>query len=281
MLRNTKYIALSSIGLMLSCFQGQAHESQSHYHANTEVADAQTTTSSTVESKNDHIDMNKLSEAFGNFIGRNLQSPGLKFDMESLIKGIRSGAAGEPSPLSEKEYEEMMVAVQEKAFKDMSTNNLKSANDFMTKNKSAPGVVEIVPEKLQYTIVTEGHGAAVEPHFSPKINYSGKYQDGTVFGTSEEMGGPITIPLDQTIPGFSKGIVGMKEGEKRKLFVHPDLGYGTSGQLPPNELLIFEIELVKANAEDEKSKNSSKAESNEHEDTDLDEDVEDSDKETK
>ena len=44
---------------------------------------------------------------------------------------------------------------------------------------------------------------------------------------------PITIPLDQTIPGFSKGIVGMKEGEKRRLFVHPDLGYGTTGQLPP------------------------------------------------
>lgn len=44
--------------------------------------------------------MAKLSEAFGNFIGRNLQSPGLKFDIDGLIKGIKEGANGQPSPLT-------------------------------------------------------------------------------------------------------------------------------------------------------------------------------------
>jgi peptidylprolyl isomerase len=204
--------------------------------------------------KNDQIDMKKLSEAFGNCIGRNLQSPGLSFDLESIIRGIREGAVGKPSPLTEKEYEEMMTAVQEKAFKEMSSNNLKAANEFMAKNKQASGIVEIIPDKLQYLSLKEGTGAVVEPHSSPKINYTGKYQDGTVFGTSEEMGGPITIPLDQTIPGFSKGILGMKEGEKRRLYVHPDLGYGTTGQLPPNELLIFDVEVVKANSDTAKDK---------------------------
>jgi len=82
------------------------------------------------------------------------------------------------------------------------------------------------------------------------INYTGKYIDGTVFGSSETAGGPITVPIDQTIPGFSKGIVGMKEGEKRRLFVHPDMGYGTTGQLPPNSMLIFDIEVVKATSPD-------------------------------
>lgn len=200
------------------------------------------------------LDMKKLSEAFGNFIGKNLQTPGLSFDIEALITGIREGAAGKPSPLSEKEYEEMMTAVQEKAFKEMSANNLKAADEFMTKNKGDTGVIEVVPGKLQYIIVKEGNGEVVNAHASPKIHYTGKYKDGTVFGTSEEIGGPITIPLDQTIPGFSKGIAGMKEGEKRRLFVHPDLGYGTSGQLPPNELLIFEIEVVKAQSDDVKHK---------------------------
>lgn len=207
--------------------------------------------------KQNNIDMIKLSEAFGHFIGRHLQSPGMKFDLESLIKGIREGSAGSPAPMSEKEYEEMMAAVQEKAFKEMSSTNLQKADDFMKNNSKVAGVVEIVPDKLQYTLVKEGTGAIVQPHSSPMIHYTGKYLEGTVFGTSEEMGGPITIPLDQTIPGFSKGIVGMKEGEKRKLFVHPDLGYGTSGQLPPNELLIFDIELVKADTTADQKKGSS------------------------
>lgn len=252
MLNKTRLVGLTVLGLFLGFCALQATDDKKTM--NTDHLDKQPSVNSQIThpSENKSIDMKKLSEAFGNFIGRNLQSPGLSFDLESIIKGIREGAAGKPSPLTEKEYEEMMTAVQEKAFKEMSTANLNSANDFMEKNKKEKDVVEVVPSKLQFTIVKEGSGPIVETHSSPKIHYTGKYQDGTVFGTSEEMGGPITIPLDQTIPGFSKGIVGMKEGEKRRLFVHPDLGYGTTGQLPPNELLIFDIELVKANSEDAK-----------------------------
>ena len=50
------------------------------------------------------------------------------------------------------------------------------------------------------------------------------------------------------IPGLKSGIIGMKEGEKRTIYIHPDRAYGTQGYLPPNSLLTFEIELIKANA---------------------------------
>lgn len=198
-------------------------------------------------------DILRVSEAFGHFIGRNLNSPGIEFDLEGIIKGMRAGAAGQPAPMSDKEYEEMMARLQEKALKALSETNLTKANAFLTENAKSKGIVEIQPNKLQYLILQEGKGEAVIPHSSPKINYTGKYIDGTVFGSSEDTSGPIVVPLDQTIPGFSEGIVGMKEGEKRRLFVHPDLGYGTSGHLPPNALLIFDIELIKANTHDEDS----------------------------
>ncbi|CUI17595.1 FKBP-type peptidyl-prolyl cis-trans isomerase [Candidatus Protochlamydia naegleriophila] len=266
MLKKTRLLALTSLGVLLGWGTLQADDTNSV----TNQADKRVQATADKSEKSDQIDMKKLSEAFGHFIGRNLQSPGLKFDLDAMIKGIRDGASGQPAPLSEKEYEDMMAAVQERAFKEMSSNNLKTANDFMTKNSQATGIVEIVPGKLQYSTIKEGTGPAVEAHSSPKIHYTGKYQDGTVFGTSEEMGGPITIPLDQTIPGFSKGIVGMKEGEKRRLYVHPDLGYGTTGQLPPNELLIFDIEVIKANSDDAKGKG--KADANQEDDAD-DEDL--------
>lgn len=191
-------------------------------------------------------DILKASEAFGHFIGRNLNSPGIKFDLERMIKGMREGAAGKPAPMSDEEYETLMANLQEKTFNVLAEDNLKSANDFLKKNADAEGVIEIEPGKLQYIILEKGHDPAIAEHGTPMINYTGKYLDGTVFGSSAEVGGPITLSLDQTIPGFSKGVVGMKEGEKRRLFVHPDLGYGKTGQLPPNSLLIFEIEAVKA-----------------------------------
>lgn len=270
MLKKTQIITLTCLGLLLGYGTVQASDA---------FGSGSSASPATAHSdKPDTIDMEKLSNAFGNFIGRNLQSPGLSFDLESIIKGIREGAAGKPSPLSEKEYEEMMAAVQERAFKEMSATNLKAADEFMKKNQSEPGVTEVIGGKLQYLTLKPGSGEAIDSHSSPKIHYTGKYQDGTVFGSSEEMGGPITIPLDQTIPGFSKGIVGMKEGEKRRLFVHPDLGYGTTGQLPPNELLIFDIEVVKANSDEAKSKGLGQvgaSDEDDDEDDDYDDDFDD------
>lgn len=206
--------------------------------------------SSATATKEEQEEMIKLSEAFGHFIGRNLHTPGMNFDLESIIKGMREGVAGKPAPMSDQEYEGLLAKTQEKAFKEISAKNLQAAEKFVSENKIKPNVKEIELGKLQYTILQEGTGAVVTEHNAPLINYSGSYIDGTTFSSSKEAGGPITIPLDQTIPGFSKGIVGMKEGEKRKLFIHPDLGYGTTGQLPPNSLLIFEIEVIKADNKD-------------------------------
>jgi len=198
------------------------------------------------------VDMEKLSEAFGHFIGRNLKSPGIDFDLEMVIKGIRDGAAGKESPLSDQEYETMMALVQIKAYNQLAEDNLKAADAFMVENGRKEGISEIEPGKLQYTILEEGNGPEVEKNDSPQLHYVGKYMDGQVFSSSEEAGEPIIISLEQTIPGFGKGIVGMKEGEKRRLFIHPDLGYGTSGNLQPNALLVFDVEILKADTQEDK-----------------------------
>lgn len=198
-------------------------------------------------------EIRQLSEAFGHFIGRNLiNSPkGFKFDLTEIIKGMRNGAEGEPAPMSDQRYEEMMIKMQTVTLNQMAEENLKAANQFLNEQNHADGVVVIEPGKLAYIVLQEGKGATVPEHGAPQVEYSGKFLDGTSFGNSKDSGGPITIPLDQTIPGFSKGIVGMKEGEKRRIFVHPDLGYGKSGHLPPNSLLIFEVEVVKAASPDQ------------------------------
>ncbi len=190
-------------------------------------------------------DVNKISEAFGHLIGKNLDNPGFRFDMESIIKGMRDAAVGKPSPMSEEEYEKSLTMIQEAIFNEMAQKNLQEANSFFTKNAEAVGVIEVETGKLQYKVQQAGTGAEVKSHGAPIIHYTGRYADGTVFGSSLDNGEPVTLSLDHTIPGFSKGLVGMKEGEKRTLYIHPDLGYGTAGHLPPNSLLVFEVEIMK------------------------------------
>ena len=187
----------------------------------------------------------KISEAFGHLIGKNLESTGYKFDVAQVIKGLQDASAGKEAPMTEMECVQAITAAQEAAFKNQSEDNLKKANEFLETNSKNTDIVTVEPGKLQYKVEQAGTGAVVEEHFSPLIRYKGKFLDGTVFGSSKE---DELISLDETIPGFTKGIIGMKEGEKRTLFIHPEQGYGTSGYLPPNSLLTFEIEVVKANA---------------------------------
>ena len=193
-------------------------------------------------------DIEKISEAFGHLIGKNLESPGFTFDIDAIVRGMRNAVAGQEAPMSDGEYEEMISIIQENAFLELAENNLKDAEKFLKENILNDDVSEIEAGKLQYAVLEEGEGAVVADKGSPRIHYTGKYLDGTVFGSSVETGTPITLSLDQTIPGFSKGLVGMKSGEKRRLFIHPDMGYGTTGHLPPNSLLVFDVEIVEVDS---------------------------------
>lgn len=81
------------------------------------------------------------------------------------------------------------------------------------------------------------------------VNYKGTLTDGTQFDSSYDRGQPFTFTLGsgQVIQGWDKGFAGLKVGGKRKLTIPPDMGYGSRdmGTIPPNSVLIFEVELLK------------------------------------
>ncbi|KAK6620821.1 FK506-binding protein 2A [Polyplax serrata] len=88
------------------------------------------------------------------------------------------------------------------------------------------------------------------------IHYTGTLEDGTEFDSSLPRGEPFTFTLGsgQVIRGWDQGLMGMCEGEKRKLVIPSSLGYGESGappKIPGGATLIFEVELVKLNRKDE------------------------------
>jgi len=85
------------------------------------------------------------------------------------------------------------------------------------------------------------------------VNYTGRLENGTVFDSSVDPKFGHVKPFDFTlgagrvIPGWDKGIVGMKVGEKKTLTISPADAYGATGVggvIPPNATLIFDVELL-------------------------------------
>ena len=185
----------------------------------------------------------KLSLTYGHLIQKSFNNPVVKMDSASVIQGIKDAESSKPAPLTDKEYEEAIGLIQQYAFEDMAQNNLKEAEAFLEKNAKEPKMTVLDTGKVQYTITQEGSGEILTEEMVPTIHYTATYLNGTKLGSSDQQGGPIAVPISDTIPGFRSGVLGMKVGEKRRIFVHPELGYGATGPLP-NGLLIFDIELV-------------------------------------
>ena len=117
-------------------------------------------------------------------------------------------------------------------------------------NQQTPTSYDIQGMKID--ILTQGTGAEAKAGDTVTVNYVGTLQDGTKFDSSIDRGQPFQFTLGQgsVIQGWDLGVVGMKVGEKKKLTIPPELGYGAQGAgdvIPPNATLIFEIDLLKIN----------------------------------
>ncbi|MEN9654131.1 MAG: macrophage infectivity potentiator [Chlamydiota bacterium] len=188
-------------------------------------------------------DIAKISEAMGHLIGKNLQTLGLPLDMEALLVGLKESVEGKDPPLDEEATIEAMSAIQEASFALAAEENLQHAEEFLSHNASKEGVVALEDGKLQFTTKKTGSGREVQAYNSPLLKYKGHTLEGRPLPETEEV-----VSLAEAIPGFAKGVTGMKEGEVRILYIHPSLGYGKNNPLSPNALLIFEVEVEQADA---------------------------------
>ncbi len=99
---------------------------------------------------------------------------------------------------------------------------------------------------LKYWDVKEGKGEACTPNALVTIHYTGWFTDGNIFDSSVQREKKATFPLSRLIPGWQKGIPGMKVGGVRRLYVPWKLAYGEKGRapkIPEKADLIFEVEL--------------------------------------
>ena len=98
-------------------------------------------------------------------------------------------------------------------------------------------------------VLKKGSGPAAKAGNLVSVHYTGTLEDGKKFDSSHDRGTPFQFGLGQgqVIKGWDVGVEGMQIGEKRKLTIPPEMGYGARGAgnvIPPNATLIFEVELI-------------------------------------
>ncbi len=200
-----------------------------------------------VEETTETPDPQVFSKALGYSFAKGLIDDHVfNFDIQSVVEGIQDAISGKPAPLTESEYEKAFDVIQQKYLSEMSTAGLDQANTFLKENISNPGVVEIIPGKLQMTVLHTGDGkTAISASDSPLIEYTGKYLDETIISSEGE---PVEIPLEQTFPGIKQGLIGAKQGEQRRLYIHPELGPEPSDISIPNSLMIIDIKVIETDS---------------------------------
>ena len=165
--------------------------------------------------------------------------------VDALLRGIRAGIDGTRLTAEDRvRASEFLKA----AFQSFAARNQARADEFLAHNGQVAGV-KTTSSGLQYQVLAAGEGAGkpAGPNDYVTVKYEGRFIDGTIFDTSEGRPRPTVIRPASVIPGWREALASMTPGARWRLFIPPSLGYGTSAPpaIPPNSLLIFDVEVVK------------------------------------
>ena len=197
------------------------------------------------ENKNEPIQkhQSQVSEDLAQVLWNVMQTYEGEYSFKELVINLWKLNAGkqESKPLNEC-FASLMEALEIKAT-DQEITNLQVADSYLQKLKSVNGIHELVKDKLYYKVITRGTGEVVKDlmNSSPLIFFKEKTINGEIL--SENTSG-IRLPFSEIIAGFRNGLEGIRVGEKREIFIHPDLAYREFPKPEPCSLIVIEVTLI-------------------------------------
>jgi FKBP-type peptidyl-prolyl cis-trans isomerase FklB len=202
----------------------------------------------------------RVSYAIGMMTGHQWKQQDLGFDPDTYVRGIKDAMGGGATLLTPEQaqqaidaFKKEFTAKQQQKRLELAAKNKAEGEAFLATNKISPGIKLLsvnLPNgktsELQYLVLTNGAGATPGASDTVTVNYRGTLLDGTEFDSSYKRGQPASFPIGGVIRGWTEALKNMTVGSKWKLFIPADLAYGEAGNrgIPPNSVLIFEVELL-------------------------------------
>ena len=199
-------------------------------------------------------DTGKLSYSVGYDLGVNLRRQGLELDLEQVLQAIRDTFNDAEPQVPREEMVNILSALQQKMrseqlerFRQLAEKNKKEADEFLAENAQKSGVVNM-PSGVQYRVVEEGTGRRPSLTDTVTLHYRGSKINGWEFDSSFARGKPEVFKIENlSVKGWQEVLPLMKEGATWKVYLPPEMAFGTRGNPPigPNEAVIFDVQLVK------------------------------------
>jgi FKBP-type peptidyl-prolyl cis-trans isomerase len=203
-------------------------------------------------------DTETLSYFIGMSVGHSIKKQELSVNVETIAAAIMDVISNKPTRFNEGQFaaiqRELSGALRAKAMAERQVQQEKMEKEgaenkakgdaFLAKNATEPGIKPLI-NGIQYKVIKEGDGVIPGPHDNVIMKYKGSLIDGTVFDQNEK--GFPTAVTGRTIKGWSEVMQRMKVGSEWQVFLPPDQAYGlhpSSPRIPPNSVLIFDMELV-------------------------------------
>lgn len=190
-----------------------------------------------------------VSFAIGYSIGADMAQRGADFNTDQLTEGLRAGLGEIESRLTQEQIAQSLFSFQmqmQQKMMEQAKESLAKGQAYLDANAQKEGV-KVTESGLQYKVLTQGDGATPTLDDVVQARYKGSLIDGTVFDQSEG-DETVSFPVARVIEGWVEALQMMKVGDKWELTIPSNLAYGEMGSpqgaIGPNEVLVFEIELV-------------------------------------
>tara|TARA_Y100000768_G_scaffold87624_1_gene62849 strand:- start:1965 stop:2840 length:876 start_codon:yes stop_codon:yes gene_type:complete len=143
------------------------------------------------------------------------------------------------------QYEKMQQEMEQQS-NDQLSIDLELIDNYLKENDITAKSAE---SGLRYVITKMGSGENAAPGDNVTVHYTGMLLNGEKFDSSLDRNQPFSFQLGQgmVIRGWDEGITYFNKGSEGTLYIPSTLGYGASGAggvIPPNAVLIFEIQVL-------------------------------------